>query len=74
MAAHGNGGKAITGLIGVVLVLVGALITSITLASNHVSRVDAQAMVDRGDNSIKERLDRIDAKLDRLIAGQGNTP
>lgn len=71
MVAHGNGGKAITGLIGLVLLLVGALVTSVTLTSNHISRGDAQAMVDRGDRVIKGRLDRIDAKLDQLLAGQG---
>ena len=73
MASH-NGSKAITGLIGLVLLLTGALITSITLASNHVSRTDAQAMVDRGDDSIKERLWRIETKLDQLIAAQGQSP
>lgn len=71
MAARGNGGKIITGLIGLVLVLAGALANEYAKASNHISRMDAQAMVDRGDYVIKERLDRIDAKLDQLLAGQG---
>ena len=74
--ASTNGSKAITGLIGLVLILTGALITSITLASNHVSRMDAQAMVDRGDIAIERRLERIEMKLDDLdhLIRQGQSP
>lgn len=77
----GNGSlKVITGVLtGAVLLLGGALINSNTAASNHaathISRQDAQAMVDRGDETVKElltsKLETIEAKIDTLIATQG---
>ncbi len=83
MATH-NGGlkRANYVLSGLVLVLVGSLITSFAVASNraatHISVTAAQRMVDRGDDTVKElltiQLDAIDKKLDQLIAAQGNTP
>lgn len=71
MASHNGGLKVATGLLTVLVALLGGALLA---SSTHVSRTDAQAMVDRGDNSIKERLDRIDAKLDQLLAVQGQSP
>ena len=77
--AKGNGGLKVlaTGMTAVAILLGGALLTAYAGAASHISRTDAQAMVDRGDNTIKERLDRIDvklgqidAKLDQLTTGQ----
>ena len=75
MASTNGGLKAATVVLGgLVLVLTGALMASFASASSHISRTDAQAMVDRGDNTIKERLERIEMKLDQLIAAQGQSP
>lgn len=72
--------KVITGVLtGAVLLLGGALLNSYAAASNHaathISRTDAQAMVDRGDDTVKEilglHLKVIEAKIDTLIAAQG---
>lgn len=67
--AKGNGGLKIATVVltGLVLVLAGALSTAWAQASNHISRNDAQAMVDRGDDAIGKRLERIETKLDQLI-------
>ncbi len=68
MASTNGGLKAATVVLsGMVLVLAGALVASFANASSHISRIDAQAMVDRGDDAINKRLERIEAKLDHLI-------
>ncbi len=68
--------KVVTTVLGgLVLALTGALISSVTLASHHISSTAAQSMVDRGDEAVKElmtsRLETIEAKIDTLIATQG---
>ena len=73
MASTNGGLKVATGLLTVMVALLGgALLASTT----HISRTDAQKMVDRGDNTIKERLDRIDKKLDEIdkLIRQGQSP
>lgn len=71
--------KVVTSVLtGAVLLLGGALINSHTSAANHaathISRTDAQAMVDRGDGTVKEilglQLEVIEAKIDTLLAAQ----
>ena len=75
MASTNGGLKAATYVLsGTVLILGGALLTAYAGAASHISRTDAQEMVDRGDNTIKERLKRIETKLDQLIAVQGQNP
>ena len=59
---------------GLSLALIGALVASFASASANISRTDAQAMVDRGDDAIGKRLGRIEMKLDQLIASQGQGP
>lgn len=80
MAFNNGNLKVITGVLTrAVLLLGGALINSHTSAANHaathISRTDAQRMVDRGDDTVKEilalRLEVIVAKIDTLIAAQG---
>ena len=63
--SKGNGGlKVATALLTVLVALLGGALLG---SSTHISRGDAQAMVDRGDNTIKERLQRIETKLDQLL-------
>ena len=71
---HGNGGlKATTFVLsGLVVGMAIALVNAYAQASRHISIVEAQAMVDRGDNSIIKRLDRMDLKLDELLARGGD--
>lgn len=70
-----NGGlKAVPYVLsGLVIGMAIALFNAYAQASRHISRIDAQAMVDRGDDAIKERLERIESKLDHLI-DQGQSP
>ena len=73
MASTNGGLKVATGLLTVMVALLGgALLASTT----HISRTDAQEMVDRGDNTIKERLDRIDTKLGEIekLIREGQSP
>jgi len=74
----GNGGlKAVTYVLsGLVIGMAIALVNAYAQASHHISVTAAQEMVDRGDNTIKERLDRIDKKLDALddLIRQGQSP
>lgn len=59
--------KVITGVLtSVVLLLVGSVLTS----ANHISRADAQAMVDRGDQTVNDRLKRIENQLDILLGNK----
>ena len=79
MASTSSGFKAATGLLtGLVLLLVTLLANAYAKAANHISTTDAQEMVDRGDETVKEllmvRLDGMDKKLDQLIAAQGQSP
>lgn len=79
MASTNGGLKLIAGLLtGLVLLLVTLLANAYAKASNHISVTDAQQMVDRGDETVKElltlRLDAIDEKLAQLLAAQRNTP
>lgn len=61
--------KVITGaLTSVVLLLTGSMLTS----ANHISRTDAQAMVDRGDQTVNDRLKRIESQLDMLLGDVGD--
>ena len=71
-----NGGlKVATAVLtGAVLLLGGALVTAYAGASAHISRTDAQAMVDRGDDTINKRLERIEDMLRLLVIAQGPSP
>ena len=73
--ASTNGKRTIGLLTGLVLLLVTLLANAYAKAANHISTTDAQKMVDRGDETVKElltsQLEAIDKKLDQLIAAQG---